>query len=586
MGSIELLESIDVQGEGGTQLDHRQRGDNHRDDSRLGNGHPGNKHLENSEPEAASVARPFIFNQHNLDAYRNSMEQGLALIQKKITENINPFSGVLPSELAEKFQGLDLNQPLRGVGEALAELESLYLNDAVYFHNPKYVAHLNCPVAYPAILAELLLSSINSSVDTWDQSAGATLIEQALIDWSCELIGLGNDADGIFTSGGTQSNLMAMLLARDAYCKKHWPDRPVKESGLPAECSKFRIFTSEMSHFSVQKSAALLGLGYDSVIAVKTDAFFRMDAQALRSQLEICRDQGLLPIAVVATTGTTDFGSIDPLHCIADLCREFDVWLHADAAYGCGLLVSPHRKSKLSGIERADSVTVDYHKSFMQPVSCSAFLVRHKRELDVVTHHAEYLNPLSAQQEGTPNLVNKSLQTTRRFDALKLWLTLRIVGHENLGKMFDEVCDLARASHAILQKDPEIEILHEPEISSLVFRFCPLVTDARVTRMLDDQFLNELNSHIRKAIFRSGEAVVAGTQIYGKRYLKFTLLNPEATLPDIESVISLIKFYGADYLRDHLPECLSEEEVVVDSLVTSSPMSNVEHSTHSPTSFQ
>lgn len=525
MGSIEVVEPVKVRASGGIT--------------------PGGDLM------ASPAGNRFIFNQHNLDEFLESMEQGLALIQKRMAGNVKPFTGVLPGELARKFEGVDLNQSLNNVSEALAELDALYLRDAVYFHNPKYVAHLNCPITYPSILAELILSSVNSSVDTWDQSAGATLIEQALIDWTCEVIGLGESADGIFTSGGTQSNLMAMLLARDALCKKYWPERPVKEFGLPAESSKFRIFTSEVSHFSVQKSAALLGLGYESVVAVKTDDGFRMDADALRFELERCVGQGLLPMAVVATTGTTDFGSIDPLHSIAELCRKYDVWMHADAAYGCGLLVSSAR-AKLSGIERADSVTVDYHKSFMQPVSCSAFLVRRKRELDVVTHHAEYLNPLSAKQEGTPNLVNKSLQTTRRFDALKLWLTLRIVGRDQLGQMFDQVCELARASYTLLKLDPEMDVLHEPEISCLVFRYCPLVTDRRLMNQLNGPFLDELNSHIRKAIFRSGEAVIAGTQVNGRRYLKFTLLNPQASLSNIESVIDLIKFHGANYLREHL----------------------------------
>ncbi len=227
---------------------------------------------------------------------------------------------------------------------------------------------------------------------------------------------------------------MAMLLARDSWCATHHPGHLIKHKGLPAEAAKWRVLSSRLSHFSIQKSMAILGLGYDAVISVDYDEHYRMDSVQLEREIEHCHAQGLIPIAVVATSGTTDFGSIDPLNAIADLCQQYGIWMHVDAAYGCGLLVSETQRQRLSGIEKADSVTVDYHKSFFQTVSCGAFFVRDKQHLSHVTHHADYLNPLSAQQEGTPNLVNKSIQTTRRFDALKMWLTLRIMGPAALGK--------------------------------------------------------------------------------------------------------------------------------------------------------
>ncbi len=243
----------------------------------------------------------------------------------------------------------------------------------VYFHHPHYMAHLNCPIVYPALVAEVISSAINTAVDTWDQSAGATLIEQALIDWSCEKIGWQPGADGIFTSGGTQSNLMALLLARDHFCETRL-DHCVKTQGLPAGFERLRIFASEVSHFSVKKAAALLGLGHDAVVSVACDSAYRMCPQALRQALRDCHHQGLVPMALVATQGTTDFGSFDPLPELAPICREWGMWLHADAAYGGGLLVSPNYRDRLAAIELADSVSIDFHKSFFQPVSCSAFV--------------------------------------------------------------------------------------------------------------------------------------------------------------------------------------------------------------------
>ncbi|CAH0541714.1 pyridoxal phosphate-dependent decarboxylase family protein [Vibrio marisflavi] len=504
----------------------------------------------------------FIFNQENLQAYEASLLQGLNLVKSRIEKTEKPFSGVLPKELASQFAQLDLELPLNSISDALQEVESLYLKDAIYFHHPKYMAHLNCPIVYPAILAEQILSSINSSLDTWDQSAGGTLIEQKLLDWTLGRIGYDRNADGIFTSGGTQSNLMAMLLARDSYCAKHG-NHNVREQGLPHYGHKFRIFTSEISHFSIQKSAALLGLGYNAVVPVAVDEQFRMDIQALKSEISKTIEQGCIPLAVVATTGTTDFGSIDPVHPIAQLCQQHDIWMHVDAAYGCGTLVSAQNRHLLAGIEQADSVTVDYHKSFFQPVSCGAFFSKDKSKLSLITHHAEYLNPLSQKQEGTPNLVDKSLQTTRRFDSLKLWLTLRIMGADKIGAIFDQVIDLAKQSHQRYQADKHIELLHQPELSTLVFRFIPL-------HPTTNEETDKANEFIRKAIFRSGEAVIASTQVKGKRYLKFTLLNPATQIDHVSEVIELIKQLGQQYFssihQQHQEEHFQSNAVCMESL--------------------
>jgi L-2,4-diaminobutyrate decarboxylase len=493
------------------------------------------------KPPEGYSDKSFLFTHHSLSKYKEIILKGIELVQKKMSAADKPFSGVLPQELATKFENVDLDQSFDRLSNALEEVEELYLNHAIYFHHPKYVAHLNCPIVVPAILAELILASINSSLDTWDQSAGGTFIEQKLIDWTAEKIGLGTKADGVFTSGGTQSNLMAMLLARDSYCSNRLGHN-IRDQGLPKDYHKLRVFTSEASHFSVQKSAAILGLGYEAVVSVPCDDHFKMDVQVLEEKIKKYFAQDLKPMAVIATVGTTDFGSIDPLMDIAEICRDYGLWMHTDAAYGCGLLLSEKHRQLLYGIQYADSVTVDYHKSFFQPVSCGAFFVRNKKNLSFLTHHADYLNPLSQLKEGTPNLVNKSIQTTRRFDALKLWLTLRTMGAGNIGKAFDRVVDLAKEAYLLLLSEESIELVHQPELSTLVFRYRPAQSDS-------ERRIDEANTYIRKALFRSGEAVVAGSKVNGKQYLKFTLLNPMTTIQDIHDIVSLIKQYGHQYFN-------------------------------------
>jgi L-2,4-diaminobutyrate decarboxylase len=480
--------------------------------------------------------RSHLLNDTTAERYRRSVTEGIERVAAKLATTDRPFTGVTVDALAPRIERIDLDRPLHDTSAVLDELEEVYLRDAIYFHHPRYLAHLNCPVVIPAVLGEAVLSAVNSSLDTWDQSAGGTLIERRLIDWTNERIGLGPAADGVFTSGGSQSNLQALLLAREEA-------KPGSEPGDTA--AGLRIFASEVSHFSVKKSAKLLGLGTDAVVSIPVDHDKRMQTLALAHELERCERDGLIPMAVVATAGTTDFGSIDPLPEIAELCSRFGVWMHVDAAYGCGLLTSLKNRDRLEGIERADSVTVDYHKSFFQPVSSSAVLVRDAATLRHATYHAEYLNPRRMVQERIPNQVDKSLQTTRRFDALKLWMTLRVMGADGIGELFDEVCDLAQEGWKLLVADPRFDVVVEPSLSTLVFRFIP----AAVT---DPAEIDRANLYARGALFASGDAVVAGTKVGGRHYLKFTLLNPETTAEDIAAVLDLIAGHAEQYLGESL----------------------------------
>ncbi len=474
-----------------------------------------------------SLAHRHLLDEHSPDEYRRLVGEGVERVARRLAEVDGPVTGLAAADLVPVVDAIDLDIPLPDTTAALDELERIYLRDAVFFHHPRYLAHLNCPVVVPALVAEAVLSAVNSSLDTVDQSVGATVIEQRLIGWTADRIGLGPLADGVFTSGGTQSNLQARGIARD---------RPRTAAPAAAAPRRLRILTSEVGHFSVVTAARLLGLGPGAVVPVACDDRKRMRTDALARELRRCAARGETVMAVVATAGTTDFGSIDPLPQVADLCAATGTWLHVDAAYGCGLLVS-RRRAALAGIERADSVTVDFHKSFFQPVSSSAVLVRDRSQLRHVTHHAEYLNPAAEARRPVRNQVDKSLQTTRRFDALKLWLTLRVMGADGVGALFDAVVDRAAQAGERLADDPRFELACPPSLSTLVFRY-----------RCDDERSDDVVAHVREALWSSGAAVVAATTVDGRRWLKFTLLNPRTTLADVADVLDAI----AEHARDHL----------------------------------
>lgn len=483
---------------------------------------------------------PDILNAATTDHYASAVGGVVERLAARFATTAQPFSGASRAELQALVDAVDLDATGIGTTDALRELDDLFVQHAVWFHDPAYLAHLNTPVAVPAVAAEAILAAVNPSVDTYDQSTVGTLMERRLVEWTSRRIGFA-DGDGVFTSGGTLSNLQALLLAREAAVIDARETLGLTRSEAIA---RLVVLATDSSHFSVQKSALLLGLADDAVELVAVDAEGRMRPSELAASIAGLVSVGRLPMAVVATAGTTDRGRIDPLEAIADVCDAERIWLHVDAAYGCGLLVSPSRRHLLAGIERSRSVTVDFHKSFFQPVSSSAIIVREPADLATIAWHADYLNPL---ENAEPNQVDKSLQTTRRFDALKLWATLRALGADGIGAHFDRAIELAADVRRAVQASDDLELVGGSDLGTVLFRYtpsgCPAAESDRLVPL------------IRRVLFESGRAHVAKTVIEGRPCLKFTLLNPETTLGQVEAVLDLVRAAGAG-LRDaeHLDE--------------------------------
>jgi L-2,4-diaminobutyrate decarboxylase len=371
-------------------------------------------------------------------------------------------------------------------------------------------------------------------MDSFDQAPAATVLEMAVSRWLCVEAGLPAGSDAVFTSGGTQSNFTGLLLARDCCIRTRW-NWPVAQRGLPAEAKNLRILCSRAAHFTVEKSASMLGLGSDAVIKIMPDDSFRMMPAALAVELDRLADGGLVPMAIVATAGTTDFGSIDPLAEIAAVAQRHSVWLHVDAAYGPALLLSPRHRHLLRGLELADSISVDFHKNFWQAISCGAFLLRDAANFRHLEVHADYLNPEAHDASGIPNLVNKSIATTRRFDALKLWLSFQALGREKFAAMIDHCIDLAAHAAREIAARPELELLHQPQFGCVVFRYRPSRENADA---------DAINSSLRQELFERGVAVIGHTRVLGRQCLKFTCMNPMTREEDISKLVEKIVDHG------------------------------------------
>jgi L-2,4-diaminobutyrate decarboxylase len=465
------------------------------------------------------------------ESYRRIVTEVVELICSSLPDQ--PYNGKDADALAALI-GPEILPATGGSWEQILDQLHTTISNSVAVAHPYTAAHLHCPPFLPALAAEVVISAMNQSMDSFDQAPMATVVEQKLIRWLCDEVGLPQTADGTFTTGGSQSNYLGLLLARDSFLSAHlnWS---AQKSGLPVEARRLRILCSEVAHFTVEKSASQLGLGADSVVRVEVDDQFRMRPHTLRASLEELRGQGLLPFAVVATAGTTDFGSIDPLNEVASLTRSAGAWIHVDAAYGGALLFSRIHRDKLKGIEGADSIGIDFHKLFWQPIPCSAFLLRDKRHFESMELRADYLNPESHKDQGVPDLVTNSLLTSRRFDALKLWISFQSLGREKLAALIERTMQLAVHAADIVRATPKLELLHNPGLSTVVFRY---------VHSRPEVDADQLNSKLRQRLFDRGIAVIGHTRVRGRQFLKFTCMNPAVTEDQLTSLVRIIANHG------------------------------------------
>ncbi|GAA0314183.1 pyridoxal phosphate-dependent decarboxylase family protein [Psychrobacter aestuarii] len=486
----------------------------------------------------------YILNQQTSRDYVAASAQTSAMIQQWLDAE-SLYQGGAPAALQDKLT-LNISKTGRDINAVLGDIAQQFLPNCVSTAHPHCAAHLHPPTLWVGQVAEMIIAATNQSMDSWNQSPAATYIEKELIQWLCAQCGFVSsnanaeaNAGGVFTSGGTQSNLMGLLLARNRFYGALGVD--VQKDGLAGQ-PLGRILCSEQAHFSVEKNAALLGLGQRSVVKIATDRTGAMDMAHLEDTIDRLGAQNIM--AVVATAGTTDLGAVDPLESIAEVCQAAGIWLHVDAAWGGALLLSERYRDMLAGIARADSITLDFHKHFFLPISCGAFLVKDADTFASIRLHSDYLNPSDDETDDIPNLVTYSLQTTRRFDALKLAMALDVLGTDAYGALIDAGLDNAKEIAQRLDSDPDFVLVRPPILSSVLFYFAPQDSE------LSAESLAKINRHIAQNLLINNEANIATTQYDGQLCLKFTLLNPDSTLAAMTPVIEQIAALGHAYLAN------------------------------------
>ncbi|MGW5426687.1 pyridoxal phosphate-dependent decarboxylase family protein [Streptomyces sp. NPDC004059] len=389
--------------------------------------------------------------------------------------------------------------PDHGDPDALRALVHALAEGAADPADPLCAAHLHCPPLAVATAADLAVSALNPSLDSWDQAPAASALEAAVTRALAQAAGLG---DALVTTGGTESNQLALLLAREAHG------------------GSVRLVCGANAHHSLPRAAWLLGLPDPVVVPA---AGGTLDLAALDEALTTLSG----PLLVTATAGTTDAGLVDPLPEIAGLCAAHGARLHIDAAYGGALLFSDRHRRKLAGLEAAHTVTLDLHKLGWQPIAAGLLAVARPGELAVLHQRADYLNADDDTDAGLPDLLGRSPRTTRRPDVLKTAVTLKTLGRTGLGALVDQVCAHAHEFAALVREHPGFELYDQPVISTVLFRPADATDDAVAA--------------VRRRLLHEGRAVLGRARLDGRLWLKVTLLNPHTRPDDLAQLLKLVE---------------------------------------------
>ncbi|THA64272.1 aminotransferase class V-fold PLP-dependent enzyme [Streptomyces sp. A0642] len=445
-------------------------------------------------------------------ALRPLIDTVLTALQEGARRRDGPLPAGGPDTVAAHMRtALDPAIPEHGTGphHALATLIGALTEGAADPADPLCAAHLHTPPLALATAADLAASALNPSMDSWDQAPAASTLEadttRAL---AAEIYPHHPHPDALVTTGGTEANQLALLLARERH-------------------GTVQTISGANAHHSIARAAWLLGLPAPLTVPAPRGT---IDLTALKDALT--HHQGHGPALVTATAGTTDTGQIDPLTDIADLCDAHGAELHIDAAYGGPLLLSATHRHKVNGLDRAHSVTLDLHKLGWQPASAGILAVPDHHHLDALHHQAPYLNADDDTHAGLPDLLGRSLRTTRRPDALKIAVTLQALGRTGLADLIDRTCTAAHHLADLITKTPTLDLYDRPTITTVLFR----PTDA------DDHTV----ATIRRTLLTRGHAVLGRTRTQGRLWLKATLLNPYATADDLQRLLDLVTRLAAE----------------------------------------
>lgn len=420
-------------------------------------------------------------------------------------------------------------EPVPNHGEdfeaVLSELKDKALNTMTHLDHPRCFAFVPSPSNYVSVLAEFIASSYNIFAGAWLGPSGVAAIEMKSVAWLKQIFDLDNHAGGLFVSGGSMANLTALAVARHTKLRNN----PMNAS----------VYFSDQTHSSVPKGLKILGFQPYQIRKVSSNDHYELSLDVLRTMIDNDRKRGLVPFCIVANAGTTNTGAVDPLNLLSSYCEEEGLWLHVDAAYGGGSILSGEGKNLLEGIQEADSVTIDPHKWLFQPYEIGCVLVKDKNHLkEAFKVSAEYLDILEHHSEQT-NYCDYGVQLTRGFRALKFWMSLKTYGLDNFRSAVERGISNAQYVQTVLEKNDFWEIVTPAQIG--VINFC-----IRNENPLPKEFYNKLS----KEILLDGFAMITPTKLKERMVLRMCTINPRTSEHDIEQTLEKMEQCARQLLKN------------------------------------
>lgn len=411
-------------------------------------------------------------------------------------------------------------------GRVLGEFAERVAPFAFRVNHPRFLAFIPSAPSFLAVLGDMLCAGTNFFAGVWLEASGPAEVEVVVLDWFKEWLGYPPEAGGILTGGGSEANLTALAVARE----------PLSF----AERERAVLYVSDQRHWSVDRAARIIGLRPEQLRAVPTGEDYRIDPAALATMVAGDRAAGLRPWALVANAGATNTGAVDPLAELAILCRAESLWLHVDAAYGWPAALTPAGQTQLAGIAEADSITLDPHKWFAQTFEAGCLLVRAGRRLaETFALRPDYMQDV-APGDGEINFCDHGIALTRRFRALKIWVSVKALGVGWYRALVERCTALARLAAERLRAAGCFEVLHPPQLSIVCFRYVP---PAQAAVPLDE--LNRLNLALVERLRETGRAFVSSTRLRGRVALRFCFVNWQTTAADVDTVVGLLAELGA-----------------------------------------
>lgn len=427
-------------------------------------------------------------------------------------ERFPVLSRVVPGEIREL---LPLSPPEQGepLGAILRDFEEVIVPGITHWNHPDFFGYFATSSSVPGIIGEMLIATLDVKAMLWRTSPAATELELVVTDWLRQMLGLPGGWFGFLTDTASISSFLALAAAREAK-----PELAIRERGMAgrSDLPRLRVYTSEHAHSSIDKAALALGFGLENVVHIPVDDEFRLRPIALFEAIAADRAKGYLPLACVATVGTTSITSIDPVPAIAQVCQREGVWLHVDGAYGGIAAVVPEMRAVLDGTGNADSLVVNPHKWLFTPFDCSAFFTRRPDVLErafSLVH--EYL--LTPERDAVVDLMNYGVQLGRRFRALKLWMVIRAFGTAGLAARIRAHCALAREFAEWVRRDAEWELMAPVPFSLVCFRHAP--------SGVHEEALNAHNERLLARVNATGEAFLSHTRLGGRYVLRLSIGN-------------------------------------------------------------